>query len=155
MSVSRLKARVRFAKVFKVACLYEHVLKFHKKSKDGSGKCDAVKTDISDDVVWGVVFEIDKEKIKILNRYEGKGSGYEIKEVLLIGDDDKEIKAFTYYATEKDPSKKPYHWYKEHVLRGAQQNGLPSDYIQKIKLIESIEDPDSERCKREMEIDKK
>ena len=58
----------------------------------------------------------------------------------------------TYYATKIDPGRKPYHWYKHHVLTGATENGLPNEYVEKIATIESIADPNPERNEREMEI---
>ncbi len=36
------------------------------------------------------------------------------------------------------------HWYKEHVLRGARENGLPDHYVRKIELTHSIDDYDVE-----------
>jgi hypothetical protein len=34
-----------------------------------------------------------------------------------------------YFATHIDSSLKPYHWYKEHVLRGVKENGFPVDCL--------------------------
>ena len=41
--------------------------------------------------------------------------------------------------------KKPYHWYKEQVVQGAREHGLPEGYIKKIADVESIPDQDPER----------
>lgn len=57
-----------------------------------------------------------------------------------------------YYATRIKDSMKPFHWYKQHVLVGARENGLPADYIAKIEAVESIDDPRGRRHKREMAI---
>jgi hypothetical protein len=35
---------------------------------------------------------------------------------------------------------KPYHWYKEFVVRGAEEHGLPAGYIVGIRAVESQED---------------
>jgi len=35
----------------------------------------------------------------------------------------------TYFATDIEKSVIPYHWYKQHVLRGALEHNLPRDYI--------------------------
>jgi hypothetical protein len=38
------------------------------------------------------------------------------------------------------------------VVTGAEENGLPEDYIEKIGRVESITDPDGDRDAREMAI---
>ena len=44
-----------------------------------------------------------------------------------------------------DNSLQPYTWYKEFVVRGAQQHGLPPEYINQLKTVEAIADPDEAR----------
>ena len=44
MLTERLKARVSSATPIGKANLSDHGLRFHKKSKDGSGKCDIIKS---------------------------------------------------------------------------------------------------------------
>src|SRR5438128_1900656 len=53
MLTQRLKARVPSASPKTVAVLFDHGLRFHKRSQDGSGKCDIVKC--PGEVVHGVV----------------------------------------------------------------------------------------------------
>ena len=153
MSVRRLSDRVPSAKVMSTTRLYEHQLKFHKKSKkDGSAKCDVFYTGNDEHVVHGVVFEINEDDKETLDRCEGCGSGYEEKTVTLELVDGDTIEAFTYYATNIDPSLKPFHWYKEHVIRGAKEHSLPDDYVRMIQQVESFDDPDKERHIKEMSI---
>ncbi len=143
MSTRRLTDRVQSAKFISVAMLYGHKLKFHKKSICGSAKCDAFSTDDSNDVMYGVVFEIASSEKKALDKKEGLRSGYEEKHVTVISTSGEEYEAVTYYATNIDDSLKPCDWYKEHVLRGAQEHGLPDEYIEEIKAVDSIPDPDN------------
>ena len=152
MSIKRLVDRVPSAKFETVASLHEHDLRFHKKSKDGSGKCDACKTNNPKHFVIGVVFEIDESEKSDLDRKEGLGYGYEEKEVTLISLSGEKISALTYYATSIDSELKPYHWYKHHVLTGAKENELPAEYIEKINSIESVADIKPERHESEMAI---
>ena len=153
MSLKRIRSRTPSAVVDSVACLSGHVMKFRKRSnKDGSAKCDVVETSNRDDVVWGVVFEIDDVEKTYLDNAEGLGYGYEQKAVELTGPDGKTLRAYTYYATDIDDGLKPFTWYTEHVLRGARENGLPAEYIAGIEEIESIQDPDRERHERELSI---
>ena len=60
----------------------DHDLRFHKKSKDGSGKCDALETNNSEHFVIGVVFKISETDKSELDRKEGLGFEYEEKRSL-------------------------------------------------------------------------
>jgi len=152
MSTLRLRTRVPSACAVAVGRLHKHRLKFHKKSKDNSGKCDAECTNKEMDVVYGVVFEItDSEKPK-LDKHEGLNDGYEEKSVSIYTEDGKELKAVTYYASNIDSKLKPYDWYKEHVVRGAKEHYLPLEYIKLLVAVESVADSDQERHKRELLI---
>lgn len=138
MSIERLSDRAQSAKLVTVAILDKHELKFHKVSKDGSGKCDAAETHQDDHSVIGVVFEISSELEEgKLDLKEGSGYKKKIVEVKPIKGGEP-IKAIMYYAIDTDSTLKPYREYKEHVLRGAKENGLPDEYIKKIASIESV-----------------
>ncbi len=153
MSSKRLRSRVSSAKMQCIATLTEHQLQFHKRSKkDGSGKCDAFYTGHSTDRVMGIVFEMEAKDKGPLDEAEGLGKGYEEKTVTVKDSSGGSIQAFTYYATDIDPFVKPYHWYKNHVLIGAREHQLPTDYIQLIESVESIDDPLPNRHERELQI---
>ena len=98
------------------------------------------------------MFHISQEEKPELDRKEGLGYGYEQKNVLIKLDKGSVIEAFTYYATNIDPTLKPLDWYKEHVLRGARENKLPVEYIRVIETIESVEETNLERRDRELSI---
>lgn len=151
MSEKRLLFRIA-AKKIGVAILTEHRLCFHKKSDyDNSSKCDIEYTGNAEDIVYGVVYDIDESLKPILDEIEGLGYGYDIKTVSLKIND-KTLDAFTYYATNIDHFLKPYKWYKQHVLTGAIENEMPEYYIQKIKDFEAVSDTDLERRTRELLI---
>ncbi len=152
MSVKRLQSRVPSARFVTTAALHEHDLRFHKVGRDGTGKCDAYTTGKPEDVVWGVVFEIDKTEKTVLDEKESLGYGYDEKVVELKALSGETIMAFTYCAILIDPQVKPFSWYTHHVLTGAEENGLPKEYIEKIGQVESITDPDRAREAREMAI---
>jgi len=152
MSTKRLRARVPSARVVSLATLNEHDLRFHKRSEDGSGKCDIYETSNSEHSVIGVVFDIcESEKLE-LDRKEGLGLGYDQKWVNLVSPSGSRIHAITYFAIDIVPNLTPYHWYKHHVLMGARENGLPKEYINKINAIESMSDHNVEREIHEMAI---
>lgn len=150
MSSRRLTGRVSSARAISVGTLNGHKLKFHKKSKYGSAKCDAFYTKNSNDVVYGVVFEIALSEKAALDDKEGLGNGYDEKHVTVISITGEEYEVVTYHATNVDETLKPCDWYKEHVLRGAQENGLPSDYVEEIMAVEAM--PDPENYDKEMQI---
>lgn len=152
MSVPRLLERVPSARFIATACLEEHELRFHKKGRDGSAKCDAFETGNPGHSILGVVFDIDRTEKRALDRVEGLGVGYEEKEVLLTDHTGGAIRASTYYATSIDSALTPYQWYKHHVLTGALENGLPENYVRRIEAIASTSDPQQERHEREMAI---
>jgi len=145
MSIARLKDRVPSATRLGCYSLREHNLRFHKSSKDGSGKCDAYYTGNSDDCVIGALFEIDPNEKSVLDKAESLGCGYEEKTVRILGLNNDEIEAKTYYATKIDKSLKPYSWYLNHVLVGAKETHLPQEYIEKIEATESTQDLDKGR----------
>lgn len=152
MSLKRLQARVPSARPVGLAHLEAHQLRFHKRGKDDSAKADAYLTGDSSDRVVGVLFIIDPDEKHHLDRAEGLGFGYDIKEVELAFGARGTITAFTYFAIHIDPSLKPYHWYKHHVISGAKEAGLPFDYQHKIEQFSSVTDPDAERHAREMNL---
>jgi len=102
--------------------------------------------------VIGVLYEIDEAGKNLLDRREGLGNGYDEKFVEVITPNDDILKAVMYSATKIDRGLKPFIWYREHVLRGALENNFPGEYIDKIRSVEAIPDPDLERERREMNI---
>ncbi len=151
MSEKRLLRRITASRIG-VATLSGHQLCFRKRSElDGSAKCDIQETGHQEDFVLGVLYDIDKAQKPILDKYEGLGSGYNVKTVS-VTINNKSFDAFTYYATSIDASLKPYQWYKRHVLEGARENNMPEDYIQHIDKIPALVDINSERRERELSI---
>ncbi|MEO1964603.1 gamma-glutamylcyclotransferase family protein [Hyphomonas sp.] len=151
MSTARLRKRMPSCKPLGKATLPGHTLRFHKRSTDKSGKCNAFACDNGDGVV-GVLFSFDpSERIK-LDKAEGVGNGYEHAIVTVINDEGRRRKVLTYIATPDyiDEDLRPYGWYKEFVLAGGNEHGLPVEYINKyIKSVEAIEDPDQKRDEKQ------
>ncbi len=152
MSLKRLRERVPSAKFIVVATLSKHALRFHKIGKDGSAKCDAAETGNVEHSIIGVVYKIYQSEKPVLDQKEGLGYGYEEKVVSVTAFDGTSLKALTYYATNIDPLRKPFHWYKAHVIKGMEENGFPQHYTEAVAAIESIDDPDRERHYKEMSI---
>ncbi|MDX1459036.1 MAG: gamma-glutamylcyclotransferase family protein [Marinobacter sp.] len=151
MSHRRLQARVPSARFVTTAELRAHRLRFHKAAMDGSAKCDAEETGNPEDRVLGVVYEIDDAEKPDLDRHEALGRGYDEKHVELISGKGL-LGAWMYYATRINESLYPFHWYKDHVLTGAREHGLPADYVAEIETVISIDDPRPGRHARELAI---
>jgi len=140
MLTARLRKRVRSAVAVGIGYLPGHVLRWHKRSRDGSGKCDAETTGRNADVVWGVLFELNAAEKPRLDDAEGLGNGYDERQVEIITDRGI-VRAVAYIATAKDPSLRPYHWYKAFVVEGAREHALPQEYLQSLENAPSVPDP--------------
>ena len=152
MSSRRLAARIASTRFVAVARLPGHELRFHKIGRDGSGKCDALMTGASGSLVYGVVFDVPAREKSVLDGYEGLGAGYDEKRVNLVTREGENLQAVTYYAARIDPALLPFHWYRNHVLAGAREHGLPAGYVARIEALAAIADPDPARHARESAI---
>jgi gamma-glutamylcyclotransferase len=153
MSIPRLTGRVPSSRYEGTGFLYGYKLAFHKVGRiDGSGKCDAYKTGNSEDFLAGVLYTIEPDHRSLLHAIEGVGAGYEVMNVDIMTPSSTSVSAFTYYAINIKHDLKPFHWYKHHVVCGAMQNSLPTEYVDRILSVESIEDPDDARAIQELSI---
>ena len=154
LCLERIRARVSSARVTFVARLEAHTLRFHKRGRDGSAKADAYSTGRNSDVVWGVVYEVSRDDKAVLDRIEGVGAGYLDDEVRVITADDSRVSVRIYRAQAEhlDPDLKPFTWYRDLVVRGAVQHGLPEQYREGIEQVPAIKDPDCARDAREREV---
>ncbi len=151
MSLRRLQQRVPGVRRLGAASLAGFQLRFHKIGQDGSAKCDAFHTDASADLLHGALYDIDPADKHHLDRIEGLGAGYAQREVWVYVEG-KSLPAMTYVATHIDPGLKPFGWYKQHVLVGAHEMGLPLDYIGAIQTLPHQDDHDLDRHRREVAI---
>lgn len=149
MSSSRLRHRVPSARAIGRGALAGYRLAWHKRGSDGSGKCDIVAGH-SDDVVYGVLYRLSPEHKPRLDRAEGLGYSYaECRVEPRLMDEEGSISAITYYALKTDPTYIPFSWYRDHVLIGAREHGLPDHYVALIENVPVFEDPDSGRERAE------
>jgi len=151
MCTKRLQKRVPSATKMNNATKAGYSLHFHKKSTDGSGKCNIVPE--KDSMVHGIVFDIDPVEKIGLDRIEGLNSGYEEIHIT-VKTGTKLVNVYTYMASENyiDNTLAPYSWYKTHVIEGAKEHGLPKEYISEIQKVVSKKDQNEERRNRELSI---
>ena len=147
MLTRRIKARCLSATPLGIARLDGHELRWHKRSRDDSGKCDVVESATAGAVVFGVLFRIEKAEERALDKAEGVGRGYE-KRTATVTCSGEPHSASVYFATDIEDSLKPYTWYKALVVAGAKEHCLPAAYVAHLEAAEAIKDLDGERHAR-------
>ncbi|MCH7877811.1 MAG: DUF4162 domain-containing protein, partial [candidate division Zixibacteria bacterium] len=110
------------------AAIASKKIRFHKRSQDGSGKCNIVAGNGS---IHVALYEIGGQEKALLDRIEGVGSGYCVETIEAPGFGE----CFTYVAVPSyiDNMLRPYSWYKELVLVGCEALEFPIDYIAMIR----------------------
>ncbi|MGO7542389.1 gamma-glutamylcyclotransferase family protein [Rhizobium ruizarguesonis] len=130
-----------------IATLPGHALRFHKRSVDKSGKCNAFATGDENSVI-GVLFSFAPAERAALDKAEGVGSGYEPVTVTVVNSKGRRRKVLTATPDYIDDRLKPYGWYKDFVLAGGREHDLPPEYI--AEYIESVEaDVDTDKTRDE------
>lgn len=149
----RLSARVPSCRAMGAAHLTGFRLRFHKRSIDGSAKCNALYTGHASDTIMGVVYQIAAHEKSGLDRFEFRGRGYHEATVHVTSGDERDS-VFIYLADPEyiDDFLKPYRWYKQFVVIGARHHGLPAEYVRAIEGVETVEDSDQERAERNFGI---
>lgn len=151
MCSRRLRERTPSARPLGAAQLAGHKLMWHMAGGDGSAKCDIVETGHPEDVVWGVLYEIDVAEKPLLDRAEGLGHSYHCKTVS-VRHETGPIEAEAYCALAIDAARQPYDWYHAYVLAGALEHGLPGDYAAALKALAVVVDPDVERRRKNLAL---
>jgi hypothetical protein len=135
-----LAERISSARLVATSFLSGWSLHFHKRSKDGSAKCNIVS---GGNGIHIAIFDISAEDKLTLDEIEGLGVGYSgiFLDVPGIGD------CASYVAEESyiDDSLDPYDWYKELVLIGARTHGFPDEYLNRISSVPAHGDPEPNR----------
>lgn len=133
-----LEKRCPSASALGVASLSGYELAWHKRSNDGSGKCDIAISDAPNSVVYGVLYQIACSEKHELDAAE---AGYK-HSMIVISYRSELISATTYMASETriDRSLRPYTWYRALVVAGAKQHKLPEEYIRELEATTANED---------------
>jgi cation transport regulator ChaC len=140
MDEARMRQRCSSARFLFKAKLPNFRLAFTRFSRtNGCGAADILPEGC--EAVWGVVYHIKDEQRGALEKAEGVPVGaYKpfTADVHPDGDRAQRIKAATYVVvTKENPCPKPSPAYKEHLVNGAIQWGLPEDYIARLRKIET------------------
>jgi len=145
----RMLARTPSARRVGLATLPGFTLRWHKVSKDGSGKCDVEA--VPGGVVYGVLYEIDLSDKPALDKAEGLAMGYrEVQLELQTAGGPRQ--ALSYQATNIDRFTSPYSWYKALVVAGAREQQLEPAYVQALEAVPAREDRDSARAAENLRV---
>ncbi len=136
MCSQRLLARVPSARVLGRAVCAGYRLVCNKPSRDGSGKANLVEA--RGTAAWGVLYRIDLEHWETLDVFEPDYTRH-VCSVRL--DDGAQVTAGVYTWLGEAPARAAYDWYREHLLRGAREHGLPRDAIEEIRAWATLRDP--------------
>ena len=122
-------------------------LRFNKIGRDGSGKCNIVKTYDVEGKVFGAIYDVSNEQEQSLDRFEFLGDGYDKISIDVYVPDGGIRTCFKYVAMPDfiDDQLKPFDWYKELVYLGAQYHVFPREYIQ--DMVDQPTIPDDDRCR--------
>ena len=140
----RIELRLGMCDSLGAASLRGYSLRFHKRGRDGSGKCDAFLTGNLGDVLYGVVYRLNQIQREALDEYEGPGY---TSRYVPVRTRSGTLTAYTYVAKQDhvDVGLDPYVWYKSLVVAGARAHGLPARYVEALCDIAAVSDPDPER----------
>jgi gamma-glutamylcyclotransferase len=150
------RSRAPSASCIGVGMLRGYQIRFHKKGKDGSAKCNALKTDNLGDAVYGVVFHVADREMLLLDKEEDvERGGYSRTKVNIeMVNGSKEPLVACYFANPHfiDDSLHPFAWYKALVVAGAQEHNLPEEYVQVLWEHPDIYDTDKERIQKALDL---
>ena len=125
------------------------VVRFHKVGADGSGKCTLIATKNEVAEAYGVLYELAESDRTRLDRIEGVHTGgYRRCSVQLRCLNGDNVGAVTYVANDRhvDPASVPFDWYRDLVVGGALEHGLPARYVDELAWIPTVPDLDAGRA---------
>ncbi|MEO0996714.1 MAG: gamma-glutamylcyclotransferase family protein [Pseudomonadota bacterium] len=137
---ARLQQRVASARLRGHAAVTGYDLRFHKRGRDGSGKCTLIEADTA---VHVAVFELTRDDAARLDAIEGVDNGYAAVTIAVPGFGP----CFTYLAEHShiDTTLAPFVWYRSLVLAGCHFHGFPESYIGRVRAVPAETDPDRRR----------
>jgi len=130
--IPQMLARVGEWKTSKKALLRGWRLKFNHYSKRWcAGTANIVKTKNPNDVVHGVIYLLNRQKLKVLSKYEGKSARLQ---KITVESEEKGIEAKTYIFNQTKPNLKPAPAYIQTIVDGLIQHGYGEEAINTIPI---------------------
>ena len=113
------------------ASLPNYELRFNKKIRGGTAGANIQPS--QGKTVYGVLYKIDENAFRSLDRYEGVPEHYRRIEVQVTPDGGQPVPAQIYIASKIEKGLRPSPHYLAAILEGAGEHSLPADYIGEIK----------------------
>lgn len=116
------------------ACVESYKLVFNVRSprhKWNGWTANIKKTDVRSDIVYGVMYLITNEQLRMLTKCEGGREPTSISVILESGIEKNDVKAYIW--PKEEASHEPPEDYKEAIIRGLTQHGYAQDIIEQVK----------------------
>lgn len=141
----RLQQRAPSASPLAVVHLRHQLVTFHKRSNDGSGKCNLTPDD--DSTSYGVLYKMTPHDMTALDAAEGPEY---LRQLLQVTIGNKIYTPTVYIARSEsiDASLVPYCWYRDLVVQGARYFNFPASYVAALQGVPCTNDPDVTRVQR-------
>ena len=140
----RLAERIPAARLLGTGYVRGWSLHFHKRSEDGSGKCNITTPG---DGVYVAIYEMHESDKRKLDEIEGVGTGYRDATIHIpeFGHCHTYLGSSSYLCNDLAP----YDWYKEMVLLGCRKLVFPDSYTSLVDAVSASRDPDETRSQRQ------
>ena len=146
LCLRRMRARVSSAGRIGAATLSGYTLRWSKRGVDGSGKCTIAVSPREAIGVHGVLYRLPATEKAGLDVVEGLGMGYDEAWVTVeTPAGRREATTYVAAASHVDDSLAPYTWYRDLVVAGAVEAGMPDDYVRRLATAGTQQDPDANR----------
>jgi hypothetical protein len=144
MLARRILARIPDAVPVEAALLPRYVLRFNKRGRDGSSKCNVLRQPHGE--VPGVVYRLDGRSLARLDRIEGSGYRRSAVEVAGIASGVR-YGACCYVAKRAaiDDDGVAFDWYRDLVVAGCRNHALPAAHVDALLAAPTRVDPNSRR----------
>ncbi|MBT8441117.1 MAG: gamma-glutamylcyclotransferase [Gammaproteobacteria bacterium] len=140
MHLGRMVARLARVRFLETALLGEHTIRFHKRGRDGSGKCNVIAD--PERHVAGAIYRLESQELSRLDRIEG--SGYKRIPIVVFGIGSRRryrANCYVAKAVAIEDSLIPFDWYRDIVAAGAAHLGLQQDYVDWLRSFPARTDP--------------
>jgi len=151
LHVGRMLARIPEVNPVEAALLRGYILRFHKRGRDGSGKCNIRPRGGA--TVAGVIYRLDAIGLARLDRIEGRG--YRRLPVVVSGiRSGRTYRAHCYAAKAcaVDAAGIAYEWYRDIVVAGAEAHELPAAYVERLRATPARPDPNPRRHRQQAAV---
>ncbi|HXE74493.1 MAG TPA: gamma-glutamylcyclotransferase family protein [Candidatus Xenobia bacterium] len=135
MSRTQVEQRAGAPAEEKVARLDNYELNFDKVTRGGTGSANIVPAEGK--TVWGVLYRLSEAQLRVLDRFEGVPEHYRRSEVNVVDAEGNKVGAQVYLARKVRKGLKPDRHYLARILQGAEEHGLPAEYVAQLKKITS------------------